>query len=146
MGAIKKDNNFDKVEEFKLFPNKKNSSIYEPRGGQTSREKSIEMFKEKERTAEKERSVDRSEHKNSLGLTYHNQHESSVNAEEGLNKKRQELSDQLKQISSKIDQEISELRKQNNAASGSNSSSLAKKRESSGGYPSSALTSRAKTQ
>ena len=27
----KKESNFDKLEEFKLFPNKKNSSIYEPR-------------------------------------------------------------------------------------------------------------------
>lgn len=26
----KRDSNFDKLEEFKLFPNKKNSSIYEP--------------------------------------------------------------------------------------------------------------------
>ena len=27
----KKESNFDKLEEFKLFPNKKNSSIYQPR-------------------------------------------------------------------------------------------------------------------
>lgn len=49
--------------------------------------------------------------------------------EDGINKKRQELSDQLKQISFKIDQEINELRKQNNiAGGGSTNSSLAKKR------------------
>lgn len=37
----KKDNNFDKLEEFKLFPNKKNSSIYEPRTGTSRDERSI---------------------------------------------------------------------------------------------------------
>jgi hypothetical protein len=42
-GNTKKETNFDKLEEFKLFPNKKNSSIYEPntasnaKGGSTSR-------------------------------------------------------------------------------------------------------------
>ena len=50
-----------------------------------------------------------------------------------MNKKRQELSEQLRQISFKIDQEISELRKQNPVSSNNNnnsaSSSLAKKRE-----------------
>lgn len=28
LGKNAKENNFDKVEDFKLFPNKKNSSIY----------------------------------------------------------------------------------------------------------------------
>lgn len=30
VNAVKRDDRFDKLEEFKLFPNKKNSSIYEP--------------------------------------------------------------------------------------------------------------------
>lgn len=34
---VKKDTNFDKLEEFKLFPNKKNSSIYEPNTGSNSK-------------------------------------------------------------------------------------------------------------
>ena len=40
-----KDSNFDKLEEFKLFPNKKNSSIYEPRV--RGEEKSSEVSQEK---------------------------------------------------------------------------------------------------
>lgn len=50
-----------------------------------------------------------------------------------MNKKRQELSDQLKQISIKIDKEIHDLRKQNpNNGSGtySASNSISKTRES----------------
>jgi hypothetical protein len=40
----KRDSNFDRVEEAKLFPNKKNSSIYEPRSHTTrSEDKSIEI-------------------------------------------------------------------------------------------------------
>ncbi len=45
----KKQSNFDKLEESKLFPNKKNSSIYEPsnRGNSTNRseEKSLQYNK-----------------------------------------------------------------------------------------------------
>ena len=54
--AEKKETNFDKVEEFKLFPNKKNSSIYEPRLHTTSRaeDRSFEISKEK--AIEKEKS------------------------------------------------------------------------------------------
>lgn len=44
-----------------------------------------------------------------------------------VNKKRQELSDQLKQISLKIDKEIYELRKQNNIGVSITPSSAAKK-------------------
>lgn len=48
--------------------------------------------------------------------------------EEGsINKKRQELSDQLRQISQKIDKEIIELRKQNNI--GNNLTDSVRKRE-----------------
>ena len=44
--------------------------------------------------------------------------------EVAVNKKRQELSDQLKQISVKIDKEILELRKQNNGPTGSMNNSM----------------------
>lgn len=69
-----------------------------------------------------------------------------------LNKKRQELSDQLKQISIKIDQEILELRKQNNnlATNSVVSTSTNKKRESLGptiqSIQVSSTTNRTKTQ
>lgn len=58
-GNHKKDTNFDKLEEFKLFPNKKNSSIYEPRQ-HTSRNDERSIDTHRERTVEKERSVDKS--------------------------------------------------------------------------------------
>ena len=52
--AHPKKDNFDKMEDFKLFPNKKNSSIYEPspsRGTSTKRsepeERSFHQSKEK---------------------------------------------------------------------------------------------------
>ena len=43
----KKESNFDKLEEFKLFPNKKNSSIYEPRLSTRGDERSFDLSKEK---------------------------------------------------------------------------------------------------
>ena len=68
----------------------------------------------------------------------------SERGQQGLNKKRQQLSDQLKQISVKIDQEIHELRKQSIPGNASTNSSLSKRRQSFGGPP--ALSSRIKTQ
>ncbi len=64
-----------------------------------------------------------------------------------INKKRQELSDQLKQISIKIDKEIHDLRKQNNNTSATvttPTTSVSKKRDSIG--PSFTSSSRPKTQ
>ena len=131
-----RESNFDKLEDFKLFPNKKNSSIYEPKPQRSEQDKSIETARERNRTAEKSL-----EPRPKLVATT----EPSSRKEDPANKKRQELSDQLRQISIKIDQEIHELRKQNtNARNNSTSSSVAKKRESLA--PSSALSSRIKTQ
>lgn len=69
--------------------------------------------------------------------------------EEGsINKKRQELSDQLRQISQKIDKEIIELRKQNNM--GATLTDSVRKRDSFGPAASTQLhnpaTNRNKTQ
>jgi hypothetical protein len=66
--------------------------------------------------------------------------------ETNINKKRQELSDQLKQISIKIDKEIHDLRKQNNTAATvtTPTTSVSKKRDSIG--PSFTSSSRPKTQ
>ena len=64
-----------------------------------------------------------------------NQGEQLQSEEEvAVNKKRQELSDQLKQISVKIDKEILELRKQNNGPGGSMNTSMTmnSKRDDSG--------------
>ena len=149
-GNTKKETNFDKLEEFKLFPNKKNSSIYEPntasKGASTNRshqeDRSFEFNK-----VEKSISIDHNDkpnisinHGNSLENTArHTQDESNIN------KKRQELSEQLKQISIKIDKEIYDLRKQNNTSSNNTpTSSIAKKRDSVG--TSFASSSRPKTQ
>ena len=133
----KKESNFDKLEEFKLFPNKKNSSIYEPRLSTRGDERSFDVSKEKnleKEKAERSEKIERPEREKSERndksepKTFSIQ--SSQKGEEGLNKKRQELSEQLKQISFKIDQEISELRKQNHVSAHNNSasSSIAKKR------------------
>lgn len=68
-------------------------------------------------------------HANSLeNTTRYHQDESNIN------KKRQELSDQLKQISIKIDKEIHDLRKQNNTTGGvtTPTTSVSKKRDSIG--------------
>lgn len=126
-------------EDFKLFPNKKNSSIYEPSSASklsTSRSKNDDKsfeFNHNNRTslASSDNATKTPLNSNSLSkaqtsLASNSKEHSkgSINFESGRetlraeeftsNKKRQELSDQLKQISIKIDQEIMELRKQNN--------------------------------
>lgn len=61
---IKKQTYFEKLEEFKLFPDKKNSSIYEPsqsKGGSTSREKSIQFNR-------LDRSIDETSYKANISL------------------------------------------------------------------------------
>jgi len=64
--------------------------------------------------------------------------------EETVNKKRQDLSDQLKQISIKIDKEIGELRKQNNTGIGTSPVSLAMlKKNDLLGYSSRAMKTKA---
>jgi len=79
-----------------------------------------------QKSASKDHKVNISIHQNSLENI-------SKNEDFNANKKRQELSDQLKQISIKIDKEIHDLRKQNPSnASGtySASNSISKTRES----------------
>ena len=56
------------------------------------------------------------------------------NQDSNVNKKRQELSDQLKQISLKIDKEIYELKKQNNPGTPTSSTSKNKAKETFGNY------------
>jgi 5'-AMP-activated protein kinase catalytic alpha subunit len=151
-GNAKKETNFDKLEEFKLFPNKKNSSIYEPntasntKGGSSSRshqeDKSLEFNK-----GDKSISIEQSDNKTNISINHGSSLENTSRYsqdESNINKKRQELSEQLKQISIKIDKEIHDLRKQNNAASNTPNSSVAKKRDSIG--PSFTSSSRPKTQ
>ena len=123
-----KKDNFDKVEDFKLFPNKKNSSIYEPspsRGTSTKRSEGDE--RSFNQSKEKSNSIDR----RNISIN-----SSSLEGprEETVSKRRQELSDQLKQISLKIDKEILELRKQHNGEEKSKTNSIGKQRESLGGY------------
>jgi hypothetical protein len=122
-------------EDFKLFPNKKNSSIYEPSSASkisTSRskqdDKSFEFNRNSLTSSENVRrnpisSTITNTQTSSFGSSSKEQSKGSIQIESGRetlrgeeftsNKKRQELSDQLKQISIKIDQEIMELRKQN---------------------------------
>jgi hypothetical protein len=99
-----------KLEEFKLFPKKKNSSIYEQSTTSskpaTSRSENEEKFTELSAT--------RPSVGQTVALADKSQEGQSQQEEGSINKKRQELSDQLRQISQKIDKEIIELRKQNN--------------------------------
>jgi hypothetical protein len=95
--------NFDKAEDFKLFPKKLNSSIHES----DSVNKSINLANktspnEEQSFDSKRNSFTGSEIKkigNYQGLNYSAELQNS----EPVNKKRQELSEQLKQISVKID-------------------------------------------
>jgi hypothetical protein len=106
---VKKQDNFDKPEEFKLFPKKKTSSIYDQSSSAskplTSRsdtgEKSFEFSVNRP-------SYNQKDQRPSLSFKDQLQTSQAENSEtrdeEGsVNKKRQELSDQLKQISIKID-------------------------------------------
>lgn len=106
---VKKQDNFDKPEEFKLFPKKKTSSIYDQSSSAskplTSRsdtgEKSFEFSVNRP-------SYNQKDQRPSLSFKDQLQSSQAENSEtrdeEGsVNKKRQELSDQLKQISIKID-------------------------------------------
>lgn len=89
------------------------------------------------------------QNKTNISINHANSLENTTRShqdESNINKKRQELSDQLKQISIKIDKEIHDLRKQNNNTGGvtTPTTSVSKKRDSIG--PTFTSSSRPKTQ